>query len=57
VTAGVSTGPPAAEVDTVVSLCRRLAEDALRDVIAALPGANPNHVFREAVRRIEFARY
>ena len=31
-------------------------EEALRDVIAALPGANPNHVFRDALRRIQFAK-
>ena len=31
-------------------------EEALRDVIAALPGANPNHVFCDAVRRIQFAK-
>ena len=27
-------------------------DDALRDVMAALPGANPNPAFREALRRI-----
>ena len=27
-------------------------DDALRDVIAALPGANPNRAFRQALRRI-----
>ena len=27
-------------------------EDALRDVMAALPGANPNRAFRKALRRL-----
>lgn len=30
-----------------------ISEEALDDVLAALPGANPNHAFRNALRRTD----